>query len=97
MVRSTETIARRLRIQGRVQGVGYRAWTVGAARQLGLDGWVRNRHDGSVEALAVGPPETIQLFIDQCRKGPPLAAVDSIDIEEAIGITPAGFTQKSTV
>lgn len=90
-------IARRLRIRGRVQGVSYRLWTVQTARGLGLDGWVRNRLDGSVEALAVGPADTVELLIERCRSGPTAARVDDIEIEEAAGIVPAGFTQKPTV
>ncbi len=90
-------IARRLRIRGRVQGVSYRWWTVQTARGLGLDGWVRNRFDGSVEALAVGPTEAVETLIEACRCGPTAARVDDIEIEEAVGIVSAGFMQKPTV
>jgi acylphosphatase len=60
----------RLRITGNVQGVGYRIWAVRTAAGLGLRGWVRNRLDGSVEALATGAPEQIAVLIEGCRRGP---------------------------
>jgi len=66
-------------IRGRVQGVGYRAWTEYTARDHGLEGWVRNRRDGAVEAVLAGPPEVIAEMIESCRRGPPGARVDAID------------------
>jgi acylphosphatase len=60
----------RLRITGNVQGVGYRVWAARTASGLGLRGWVRNRLDGSVEALAIGAPEQIVVLIEACRRGP---------------------------
>ncbi|MEO8559705.1 MAG: acylphosphatase [Rhodospirillales bacterium] len=73
----------RLRISGRVQGVGYRDWTIGTARELGLIGWVRNRADGNVEALASGDQAKIDRFVDACRRGPRLAFVGSLTVEPA--------------
>jgi acylphosphatase len=70
-------------IRGRVQGVGFRAWTEVTALERGLQGWVRNRRDGSVEALFVGDAETVAAMIAQCRSGPPGARVDSVDQREA--------------
>ena len=61
----------RLRIRGRVQGVFYRDSTRREAQRLGLRGWVRNRSDGSVEAVALGPPERIAALIDWCHEAPP--------------------------
>ena len=90
-------VARRLRIHGRVQGVYFRGWTVEAAQRLGVHGWVRNRHDGTVEVLAVGPEDAVEALIRACHDGPSHAAVTHVDIEEAQGITPLGFTQKPTV
>jgi len=90
-------IARRLRIAGRVQGVWYRGWTVNTARALGLDGWVRNRLDGSVEALAVGPAAAVEELIRRCRAGPPVARVESVEVDDAQGIVAGGFVQKPTV
>ena len=66
-------------IRGRVQGVGYRAWTEYAALERGLAGWVRNRRDGSVEAVFAGPAEAVAGMIEACRRGPPGARVAAID------------------
>jgi acylphosphatase len=74
---------KRLRVRGVVQKIGFRVWTEGKAVRLGLDGWVRNRLDGSVEILIAGPPPAVAQLIEHCRSGPPLARVDSIEIEEA--------------
>lgn len=73
----------RARIRGRVQGVYFRAWTVSAARDLCLDGWVRNRADGSVEALIAGPEPQVKKMIGLLHDGPPLAAVDAVACEPA--------------
>ena len=70
----------RLRISGRVQGVSYRYWTVGEATQRGLNGWVRNRRDGSVEALVSGPIGAVDDLIEACRRGPSAARVTDIEI-----------------
>jgi acylphosphatase len=87
----------RLIISGRVQGVGYRDWTIMAARRLGLSGWVRNRIDGSVEALIVGADEAVGRMIDACRRGPPAARVDNVDVEPVdLDVLPQGFTQLPT-
>jgi acylphosphatase len=69
-------------IRGRVQGVGYRAWTEYTARGHGLEGWVRNRRDGGVEAVFAGPPGTVAAMIEACRRGPPGARVDAIEERE---------------
>lgn len=76
-------VAKHLRIYGHVQGVSYRAWSIQTAQQIGLTGWVRNRKDGSVEALAIGDTEGLQRFITACHKGPTLAKVENIDISDA--------------
>lgn len=67
-----------LQIRGRVQGVGYRDWMVREARAIGIDGWVRNRHDGTVEALIRAGDSQCQILIDACRKGPVFARVNSV-------------------
>jgi acylphosphatase len=77
----SETI-RRVTIRGRVQGVGYRAWVEVQANRLDLQGWVRNRRDGSVEALFEGGEEVVASMVALCRQGPPLALVDDV-LEEA--------------
>lgn len=75
--------AKRLTIAGRVQGVGYRAWMVDEAVRLGVSGWVRNRPDGSVEALVHGDSAAVEELLRACRRGPRLAAVASITEELA--------------
>jgi acylphosphatase len=70
--------ARHLRIEGRVHGVGYREWLVREASRLGLYGWVRNRRDGSVEALVAGDEAAVRVLLSLCRRGPALARVDRI-------------------
>lgn len=86
--------ARLLKIEGRVQGVGYRDWMVREASKLGLDGWVRNRPDGSVQALVAGDEASVQAMLVLCRRGPMLARVTSI--EESFAEVPAepGFTRQ---
>jgi acylphosphatase len=86
----------RLSIRGRVQGVGYRWWAIREARRLGLDGWVRNRHDGSVEVLAVGLAVAIETFIEACRHGPVGAMVAEIDRADARDDGGAGFDARPT-
>ncbi len=70
-------------IRGRVQGVGYRAWLEHQATSSGLEGWVRNRRDGSVEALFAGPPTRVAQMVALCRHGPPSARVDNVTSETA--------------
>lgn len=77
-----DRIRRRLRIRGRVQGVGFRAATQRAARRAGLAGWVRNRPDGSVEAVFEGPAEAVEQIVLWCRRGPPAAVVAALDAAE---------------
>jgi acylphosphatase len=73
---------RRVVIRGRVQRVGYRAWVQYAALERGLDGWVRNRTDGSVEAVFAGLVPVVEGMIEACRRGPPSAQVDVIEERE---------------
>jgi acylphosphatase len=72
-------IACRVVIRGRVQRVGFRAWTERMALQRGLEGWVRNRSDGTVEALFCGPASVVDGMIEACRRGPPGAQVDALE------------------
>jgi acylphosphatase len=87
----------RVRIQGRVQGVGFRYWTEAMASRLGLSGWVRNRRDGSVEAVFSGPSDAVAEMLEFCRQGPPSARVDRLDTAEMDDPPPAGFDVKPTV
>ncbi|MGO8912808.1 MAG: acylphosphatase [Bradyrhizobium sp.] len=70
-------------IRGRVQGVGYRAWVEYQATAVGLEGWVRNRSDGSVEALFAGSGRAVAEMVALCRHGPPAARVDVVLDEPA--------------
>src|SRR5215471_839193 len=87
-------IRKRLHIAGRVQGVAFRASTVAAARALGLSGWVANRADGSVEAVAEGDDAAIAALVRWCHHGPPAARVDRVKVtDEAVqGALPEPFT-----
>jgi acylphosphatase len=88
----------RLTIRGQVQGVGYRYWAMMTGLRLGIAGWVRNRSDGSVEALIVGDDAAIGAMIDACRHGPAAAQVDAVDIEPVdLDVLPEGFRQLPTV
>jgi len=80
-----------VRIKGRVQGVYYRAWTEQTAQGLGLDGWVRNRRDGSVEAVFSGPEDRVHEMLRLCHEGPPDAKVTSVSVTDEGGAPPAGF------
>ena len=77
----------RLRIRGRVQGVFYRDSTQREAQRMELRGWVRNRSDGSVEAVVQGPPKRVAALIDWCHEGPPLAQVAEVAVTEESGDT----------
>ena len=68
----------RVVIEGRVQGVFFRAWTVQEAEGKNLRGWVRNRLDGTVEAVFSGPEDQVDAMIQSCRQGPPAARIDNI-------------------
>jgi acylphosphatase len=74
---------KRLTICGTVQKIGYRVWAEREALSLGLKGWVRNRSDGSVEVMLAGPSPAVATMIERCWKGPPLAKVETIDVELA--------------
>jgi len=86
----------RLRISGRVQGVGYRAWAIATATRLGLSGWVRNRLDGSVEALVSGDDDTVEAMIALCGDGPYGARVTAVAIEEDQPDGSTGFGARPT-
>jgi acylphosphatase len=75
-------VMRHVLIRGRVQGVGYRAFVEYTALDHDLEGWVRNRRDGSVEAVFAGPAATVAQMLDACRRGPPGAWVDALDERE---------------
>jgi acylphosphatase len=70
-------------IRGRVQGVGFRMWMEDEALERGLSGWVRNRRDGSVEAVFAGPAEVVTDMVTACRRGPPGSRIDVVDEQPA--------------
>jgi acylphosphatase len=90
-------IARRIVVHGRVQGVGFRYATVEAAERCGVTGWVRNRRDGTVEALLQGEPAAVDAMMAWCRRGPPAARVETF---ETTSVAPdpaiAGFSTAPT-
>ena len=75
----SDDIIRHVVVRGRVQGVGYRAFVEDEAMQRRLRGWVRNRRDGSVEAVFAGPRPVVEAMIEACRRGPMSARVDALD------------------
>lgn len=87
----------KLVIRGRVQGVGYRAWLVGEARRHGVRGWVRNRSEGTVEALIHADAAMREKLLAACRRGPPLAVVSAIDLSETEELPPDGFDVRPTL
>jgi acylphosphatase len=87
----------RLRVKGRVQGVGFRDWAADEAAARKLDGWIRNRSDGSVELLVAGADESVQDMLRALTQGPALAQVHNIDIHNETEAPPSGFTRKPTL
>lgn len=94
---AADPIAARLRIEGRVQGVGYRWWTVRTAERLGLRGWARNRADGSVEVLAIGAPQAVAALEAACAEGPPAAEVCAVTRSPGEDDGSLGFSQRETL
>ena len=88
--------ASRVIIGGRVQGVGYRWWCVAEATRHGLDGWVRNRRDGTVEAVLAGSPTLVRAMVDLCRQGPSMARVDRLQVMDAADPGRTGFKEEAT-
>ena len=92
-----EITARRVRFEGTVQAVGFRAYAIQHARQLRLDGWVRNRADGTLEALVSGRTKAIEDFVQACIKGPPGARVTAFEIFDAEVPAETGFAGRPTL
>lgn len=90
-------IRRRLIVTGRVQNVFYRDWFAGRARSLGLDGWIRNRPDGSVEAVVQGPAEMVERIAALAWEGSPASRVAAVAVhDDAPAETLDGFVQRPT-
>jgi acylphosphatase len=87
----------RVSISGCVQGVWFRGWTVDQARSRSLDGWVRNRADGTVEAIFVGPVDLVDEMVAACHEGPPAADVVEVTVTPAMGLVVSGFHQKPSI
>lgn len=85
-----------IRVEGVVQSVGFRAYTVDVARQLNVDGWVRNCYDGTVEAVVFGPTVAVEAFVAQCLRGPAFAHVENIDIRPGVPPSRKGFRRLPT-
>jgi acylphosphatase len=87
----------KLRIKGLVQGVGYRDWAIEQAKARGLNGWIRNRSDGTVELLISGPDKAVQDMLGACTMGPEAASVSNIDILNEKTAPDAGFTRRPSL
>lgn len=83
-------------IEGQVHGVGFRMFAVEAARRRGLRGWVRNRRDGTVEALLIGAEPDVAAVIASCRQGPRLARVTEVSATAATDDGTSGFHERAT-
>ncbi|MCV0370097.1 acylphosphatase [Filomicrobium sp.] len=92
----SETRTVHVRIEGRVQGVGFRAWVERRALTLGLSGWVRNRYDGAVEAVLHGPPRQVADMLRACEEGPRASRVTRVDVREESGEAYSGFEVRRT-
>ena len=84
----------RLRVEGFVQSVGYRNFAIAEARKLALDGWIRNRFDGTVEILISGPTKAVETFVGQCMRGPPGARVQNVELHRAEPPEVKGFNRR---
>jgi acylphosphatase len=89
-----EPIRRRVRVHGRVQGVWFRRSTCDAAAEHGVQGWVRNREDGSVEAAFEGPAEGVEALLAFVGRGPPGARVDRVEVATEAPRGERGFRMK---
>lgn len=87
----------RLRVEGRVQSVGYRNFAIAEAKKLSLDGWVRNRFDGTVEILISGPNADVETFVGACMQGPAGSAVENVEIHRADPPQNSGFVRRPSL
>ena len=87
-----EVIGRKVRLYGRVQGVFFRQWTIHQARALGVNGWIHNAADGSVEAHLAGEESAVAQLVEKMRQGPPQAHVDDVTVEDVEPEPVKGFS-----
>ncbi|HEY3639207.1 MAG TPA: acylphosphatase [Rhizomicrobium sp.] len=93
----TDITTLRLRIEGSVQAVGYRNFAIDEARRLELDGWIRNRSDGTVEALASGSTKSVEAFVAACMRGPAGARIKNVDLHKADPPAERGFHRRPSL
>lgn len=94
---AADRTAIRIVAHGRVQGVGYRLWAMRRAASLGLDGWVRNRLDGAVELLVIGPPAKVEAMAVACWQGPSAARVTAVIRSPGDDDGSIGFEERATI
>jgi acylphosphatase len=94
---SEDLTAMRVHVHGFVQGVGFRDFLVMAAQAQKLDGWVRNRSDGSVEALVSGPTKAVEIFVTNATKGPAGAKVSAVDLHNSTPPADKGFVRRPSL
>jgi acylphosphatase len=87
----------RLRIEGYVQAVGYRNFVITEATRLGIDGWIRNRSDGTVEALVSGPNQAVETLVGLCMRGPPGSRVGNVEMHKAERPAEKGFRRRPSL
>jgi acylphosphatase len=94
---SDDITSLRVHVHGFVQGIGFRDFLVMAAQQQNLDGWVRNRSDGSVEALVSGPTKAVEVFVTNATKGPQGAKVSAVDLHNSEPPAEKGFIRRPSL
>jgi acylphosphatase len=87
----------RVVVEGFVQAVGYRNFAIGHAERLGLDGWIRNRTNGTVEIMISGPTRTVEVFVGLCMRGPPGARVANVELHNVETPPEKGFKRRSSL
>jgi acylphosphatase len=97
MSENDDFTALRLRVEGFVQAVGYRHFAIGEATRLGLDGWIRNRTDGTVEILVSGPTKAVETFVAAAMRGPTGSRVKNVELHNAEPPAEKGFRRRPSV
>lgn len=97
MTDETDITTLRLRIEGFVQAVGYRHFAMEEARKLGLDGWIRNRSDGTVEALVSGDTKAVEVFVGACMRGPQGSHIKNVELHKAEPPAEKGFHRRPSM